>query len=328
MELRDDRIVMAQTTVRRINCRNENDRRLTRALSESREKLRLPVSDEKKHEECQKVNQGGGEMTEEHFTMVSDKILEGDWEWSDDNTVCMFLIRLLRKIRFSQKRKWHGFDLAANEFPASIDSLCTLTHMSKTTVKRCMECLMSSGDISEKVIPNKFRIIRIDQKWILSNTDSIRLGQKYTNRSVNRKTDRKTDRGKKYPDRSANRSTPIKDNKKYSHPYRDGNTAAAPGRPTGDGLAAEQKQNEAAGSRKPGEVVSVAEIRRFAQKVYGGNDYNACDFRRGFLESGTMFPDDWQDIFIRFAGSSPEVQERFLKDLGNGVYREKWGVFG
>ena len=90
--------------------------------------------------------------------------------------------------------------------------------------------------------------------------------------------------GKKYPDRSTNRSTPIKDNKKYSHPYRDGNTAAAPVRPIGDGLAAERKQDEASGSRKPGEVVSAAEIRRFARKIFGsvitGSGRKDCQLMR------------------------------------------------
>ena len=249
-------------------------------------------------------------------------MLDGDWEWSDDNTVGMFLIRLLRKIRFQKQRKWHGFDLAANEFPASIDSLCTLTHMSKTTVKRCMECLMSSGDISEKVIPNKFRIIRIDPKWILSETDSKQLGQKCTNRDTNRSTNRdtnrstnrSTNRGKKYPNRSANRSTPIKDNKKYSPPLREENTAHAPERPDGAGLGA-----------KDGQIMSVEEIRAFGQTVPGSNDYLACDFRKGFLRSGTRVPPDWKEVYIRFAAAGNDKQSEFLDLLEKGAYREKWG---
>ncbi len=71
--------------------------------------------------------------------------------------------------------------------------------------------------------------------------------------------------------------------------------------------------------------MSVAEIRKFAATVRGGDDYNACDFRRGFIRSKTKFPDDWQDIFTRFAAADRQAQDEFLDKLQSGVYREKWG---
>ena len=271
-----------------------------------------------KHEKCAKVNQGGGEMTEEGFVKISRKMISWGW-FKDVNTAHLFLYCLMRANY--QDAEWKGIKLKRGSFVTSLKHLSEETGLTLQQTRTALEHLISTKEITKQSnAKNTVIIVNNYEKYQDVNTKS---NSKSTScqHSGNKVATQSQHSGNKV-------ATTDKKKKKYSHPYRDGNTAAAPARPIGDGLAAEQKQNEAAGSRKPGEVVSVAEIRRFAQKVYGGNDYNACDFRRGFLESGTMFPDDWQDIFIRFAGSSPEVQEQFLKDLGNGVYREKWGVFG
>ena len=71
---------------------------------------------------------------------------------------------------------------------------------------------------------------------------------------------------------------------------------------------------------------TFGDVKNFAKTVSGGDDYNACDFRRGFVKSGTAFPDDWQDVFIRFATAGTEAQNEFLEKLKAGAYREKWGA--
>ena len=110
--------------------------------------------------------------------------------------------------------------------------------------------------------------------------------------------------------------TTDKKKKKYIPPIREEYTTASPERLDGDGLALVKEKKA---------VVSVSEMRTFGDTVTGSDNYFACDFRRGFVNSGTRMPGDRQDIYRCFVIAEREQQNKFLKRLESGAFRERRG---
>ena len=88
-------------------------------------------------------------MNEEGFIKLYRKILS--WEWADDNNMLCFFIRLLFVVNY-QDKQWHGITIKRGSFVTSMDKLCELMKMSKSAVKRCLENLRTTGEISQSVL--------------------------------------------------------------------------------------------------------------------------------------------------------------------------------
>ena len=226
-------------------------------------------------------------MNNEGFIKLHRKMLE--WAWTDDPTVFYFFVKLIFAVNYKDKL-WHGITIKRGQIVTSVGSLCEIMNLSKTAVKRCLKCLTQTGEISDEVKPNKYRIITVTNYNKYQDT----VGILNTNSSTNS-------------------STTTKERKKVSFS------------PKGKKIRGrvEKKKNKLTEKKMKW---TFGDVKEFAKTVPGGDDYNACDFRRGFVKSGTAFPDNWQDVFRSFASAGLEAQEEFLKKLESGDYISKWGM--
>lgn len=92
------------------------------------------------------------------FILLHRKILE--WEWISDNSTFHFFITCLLLANYENKR-FKGIEIKRGSFMTSISSLCEITGLSKPTVKKCLSKLVKSGEITDNVVPNRYRIISI-----------------------------------------------------------------------------------------------------------------------------------------------------------------------
>lgn len=243
-------------------------------------------------------------MTEEGFVKISRKILNWGW-FRDINTTHLFIYCLIRANY--RDVEWKGIKLKRGSFVTSLKHLSEETGLSQREVRTALEHLISTNEVTKRtsakntvIIVNNYEKYQSSDKGGGTKTAKYRQG-----------TDKAPAKYRQGGDKVA---TTDKKKKKYSHPNRDENTGAAPGRSDGAGLDAQ---------RKP--VMTVEEIRAFAATVPGSDDYLACDFRRGFIKSGTMVPADWQEVYLRFAAAGKDRQREFLDLLEKGAYRDKWG---
>ena len=162
----------------------------------------------------------------EGFIKLHRKML--DWEWADDSIIFSFFVKLIIMVNY-QDKQWHDITIKRGQIVTSIERLCEYTKLSKPAVRRCLSTLIKTGEITEEVRQNKYRIITVTNYDLYQSAVGIPDTNCDTNRSTNRNTNNST-----------NNSTPTKERKKYSHPYRDENTGAAPGSPGGSGLAPAQ----------------------------------------------------------------------------------------
>lgn len=245
-------------------------------------------------------------MTEEGFVKISRKILNWGW-FKDVNTTHLFIYCLIRaNYRDSE---WMGIKLKRGSFVTSLKHLSEETGLTLQQTRTALEHLISTKEVTKQsnskstviIVNNYEKYQDINTKSNSKSTNNQHSGNKAATQSQH----------------SANKQvTTDKKKKKYSHPYRDENTGAAPGSLDGSGLAPEKKQIE----------VTVKEIRQFAKTVYGGNDYNACDFRRAFIESGTAFPENWKEVYEYFCQIDVQRQDDFLKGMAAGKFKDKWGT--
>ena len=242
-------------------------------------------------------------MTEEGFIKISRKMLSWGW-FKDANTAHLFIYCLMRANY--KDTEWRGVKLKRGSFITSLKNLSDETGLTQRQVRTALEHLISTNEVT-KYASAKNTVV------IVNNYDKYQSSDKENDKKTTRYrqgTDKVPTKQRQGTDKVA---TTDKKEKKYSPPLREENTAHAPERPDGVGLGAEK-------------TVTVAEIRRFADTVYGGDAYNACDFRRAFINSGTRFPSDWKDIFTRFAAADSKTQVQFLDDVEAGKYLEKWGA--
>ena len=253
-------------------------------------------------------------MTEEGFIKISRKIISWGW-FKDVNTAHLFMYCLMRANY--KDMEWRGVKLKRGSFITSLKHLSDETGLTQRQVRTALEHLISTNEVT-KYASAKNTVI------IVNNYDKYQSGDKENDKKTTKQrqsTDKVPTKQRQSTDKVPTKqrqgsdkvATTDKKEKKYSPPLREENTAHAPERPDGVGLGAEK-------------AVSVAEIRRFAKTVYGGDAYNACDFRRAFINSGTKFPSDWKDIFTRFAAADSKTQVQFLADVEAGKYLEKWGA--
>ena len=247
----------------------------------------------------------------EGFIKISRKIM--DWEWyTDINTKTLFLHCLL-KANFRTK-KYQGNTVKKGSFITSIGSLSKETGLTVQQTRTALKHLISTGELTSKST-NKNSIITMVNydKYQDISKQSNKLSTSSRQTSDKRSASRQQTNDKQLTTVEERKNVYISPSEIYRH--EEVQEAAAPD-------AAD------CGTGLPGKKMkwSFGDVKEFAKTVPGGDDYNACDFRRGFVKSGTAFPDNWKDVFIRFAAAGIEVQDEFLEKLKAGAYREKWGA--
>lgn len=256
-------------------------------------------------------------MSEEGFIKLHRSILS--WEWADDSTVFFFFVRLIFAANYQEKH-WHGMTIERGQFVTSLAKLCELTKFSKATVRRCLDCLTGTGEIKEAVIANRYRIITV------VNYDKYQsVGQKMTNpkSKVGQKmTNRPSRVGQKLTNRPTNSPTPTKERKKYSSPLRGKNTAYPPARLGGGGRLAPEQQQQT--EQKSG-IVPLKELLTYAETVPDSQSKLVLEFHGGFEQSGTVMPEEWQDLYRRYVVADEEHRRQFIELLESGALRERWG---
>lgn len=87
----------------------------------------------------------------------------------------------------------------------------------------------------------------------------------------------------------------------------------------------EKKTCESSAPAEHASVVTLQDVRQFQIDNHIGGGEIACDFYHAFEKSGTRIPDNWQDLYIRYARAGWEDQDEFIERLEKGEYIEKWG---
>ena len=237
-------------------------------------------------------------MNEEGFIKLYRKILS--WEWTDDNNMLCFFIRLLFVVNY-QDKQWHGITIKRGSFVTSMDKLCELMKMSKSAVKRCLENLRTTGEITEHIAENRYRIISV------VNYDKYQsVGTFGGNENTNSRTNCRT-----------NSRTPTKEIKKYSsYSYRNKkNTAKTK-------TAAEKLPEKTAAHKQ---AVSYWDFVELAEQCSLHDPFACNTFYNAFKASGTAMPENAAEIYERFLNADQEHRNEFTENLISGKYKKKWG---
>ena len=230
-------------------------------------------------------------MNNEGFIKLHRKILEWAW-YTDMNTKVLFLHCLL-KANFKTK-KYQNNTIKRGSFVTSINKLSEETGLTVRQVRTALEHLTSTGELTSSS-SNKNRIITVVNYDLYQGTDKQNDKQMTSDRQASDK-----------------QATTVEERKNVSFS------------PKGKKIRGriEKKKNKLTAKKMNW---TFGDVKEFAKTVPGGDDYNACDFRRGFVRSGTAFPDNWRDVFRSFASAGLEAQDEFLRRLESGAYISKWG---
>ena len=128
-------------------------------------------------------------MGNEGFIKLHRKML--DWQWADDCTIFYFFVKLLFMVNY-QEKQWHNVTVHRGQTVTSIAGLCEYMQMSRTAVQRCLRCLTETGEITDEVRPNKYRIITVKNYDIYQAAVDTSKANRSTNRSTNRNANRRT----------------------------------------------------------------------------------------------------------------------------------------
>lgn len=271
-------------------------------------------------------------MNDEGYIKLYRKMMNWSW-YKDCKTKALFIHCILEANH--KNAEWQRIKIKRGSFITSYGSLAKKTGLTVKEVRTALDKLIkakcvakhstSKNTIITVINYNQYQSEGKEQGKAKGKVDSkkgkVKGNMPYAQNPDDNSTSAQTlsDTGQakghdKGQTKGKQRAT-NKNEKKYIPPIREEYTTASPERLDGVGLASEKKA-----------VVSVAEMRTFGDTVPGSNDYLACGFRRGFVNSGTIMPDDWQDIYIRFVKAGREQQNEFLDLLESGAYREKWGT--
>lgn len=116
-----------------------------------------------------------------------------DWEYSDDDAVFSCFVKILMAVNY-QDKKWHGQTIERGSLICSIDTLSSLIHIKRTTLKRCLKILSECGAISIEVVPNKYHKITVSNYSKYQDIVSRKTTDKPTKRATNKPTDKATDK--------------------------------------------------------------------------------------------------------------------------------------
>ena len=118
------------------------------------------------------------------FIKLDRRLLE--WAWHDDISTLVLWIHILLLANYEDK-KWHEYDVPAGSFITSITHLADVTNLARCTVRRCLENLEKTGEITKIVRPRKHTQI------IVNNWEKYQsIGKKKTITSTNTTTNTPT----------------------------------------------------------------------------------------------------------------------------------------
>ncbi len=202
--------------------------------------------------------------------------------------------------------EFKGEIIKRGSFVTSIPNLCTYLEMSERKVRRCLECLKTTGEITD-IANNHFRIITIvnydeyQDVLPLSKKQGKRQGKKQGKRNDKGQSN---EQGKRYPIEESKKCVCLTD----THTHKKEEAASAP---------------HALGERAS--AVTYGEIRQFQIDNHIGGGEIVDDFYDAFHESNTRFPENWQQVYTRFARADYPEQDEFVRRLKSGDYHSKWG---
>ena len=181
----------------------------------------------------------------------------------------------------------------------SVSALCLGLQMSPKAVKRALKLLAESGDIIDDVKPNKYRIITVKN---YNKYQSV--GSQGTNKGTNKGTTNNKD----------NISNDILSEKRsvcalQAHTHKKEETAKAP---------------RSLGERA--HAVSFEEMRQYQIENRLGGGELVTEFYDAFHDSKTKIPDDWKNLYYKYAKADLSAQIEFVEKLKRGEYRDKWGA--
>ena len=232
-----------------------------------------------------------------------------DWRWWSDDAVLRFFIGIILLANYKDA-EFKGETIKRGSFVTSIPNLCTYLEMSERKVRRCLECLKSTGEITD-IANNHFRVITVvnydeyQDVLPLSKKQGKRQGNKQGKRKVKgQDKEQGNKQGKRYPIEESKKCVCLTD----THTQQE-NNSASPGALGERGHAA----------------VTWNEIRQYQIDNHIGGGEIVDDFYDAFKKSGTRIPDNWQDLYCRFARADYDAQLEFAKNLKDGKYYDKWG---
>ena len=230
-------------------------------------------------------------MCRNGFQKISHSFFD-NWQWRGDAFVTCVYLWLLDGAVDSTKYVY-GVELKYGQLLTSVDKICAKTCFSRNSVKNSLKKLKESGEITEEVKPNKYRIITITH-YNENTSGDLTVGRSKTNSKTNSKT----------PYKEIKKCVCLTD----THTHKKEEAASAP---------------HALGERAS--AVTYGEIRQFQiDNHIGGGEY-VSEFYNAFEKSGTRIPDNWQDLYIRYVRAGWEAQNEFIDRLEKGEYIEKWG---
>ena len=239
----------------------------------------------------------------EGFIKIYRQLLE--WEWyTDVNTKVLFLHCLL-KANYKTK-KYQKNTVKKGSFVTSLESLSKETGLTIRQTRTALEHLISTGELTNKS-SSKSRIITV------VNYDKYQDADKQNDKQTTSKRQTKCQASDKQAtnDRQATDNSRRKKEVYVSpteiHIREEGKKPAAPG--------------VAGGSTG---LPSVREMRTFARTVPGSTDDMACSFHDGFEISGTVMPENWQELYARFVSADDQTRLEFVTDLKAGKYKGRW----
>lgn len=224
-----------------------------------------------------------------------------DWEWFDDAYVFKLFICLIMMAQHEDKN-YKGNKIKRGSLISSIESLSDKTKMSKNAVRNSLQKLKSTGEISEIVKPNKYRVITINNyckyQSVIPQKDNKKDNSRYNKRN-NRKDNKKDN----------SRDTYNNENKYDS--LTENHTQKQPPKP------------RALGERTS--AVELQDVRKYQIENRIGGGEIASEFYSAFKNSRTVFPKGWEKIYRGFVNADESKQDEFLRRMAEGYYREQWG---
>lgn len=126
-----------------------------------------------------------------------------EWEWYDDDAIFKVFIGFLWLANYKDQQ-WKGITIKKGSFVTSIANLCTYFRKSKNTILRCLDCLKSTGEILDEVVPNQYRVITVvnydKYQSVVQNLNNKRDNKRYNKRdnNLNNHKDNERDTTNKY----------------------------------------------------------------------------------------------------------------------------------
>ena len=229
-----------------------------------------------------------------------------EWEWWSDDAVFRFFHGLLYLANLSD-RKYKGKTIERGAFITSVPNLCIFFKMSEKKVRRCLKCLVSTGEIIDQPT-NRDRKITITNYVYYQGSDNEQPCQNRQGKGQGNGKGKREGKG-----------NPIEERKKSVY-LTDKHSEEKAKKPRASSALVERPGG--------GQEVTLRDVRQYQIDNRIGDAYLAAEFFHGFERSGTKFPKDWQDLYRKYVHATYEEQEKFSKILNSGGYKKKWGAVG